>query len=106
MSTAALVAAFGTVEVREKSDAWQAVVRQMITAAELVVWEEADPTGGRLSEISQRARIHELRPDEKRTRDELGAQVRSELRFRYRCSAKASGITAAYTYDAPALLTD
>ncbi len=102
---AALMASFGTDEVREKLEAWQSVVKQMITAAEQVVWEEADPSGRRLSEISPRVTIHQLRPEEKRTRDALGAQVRAELRFRYRSSAKASGLTGSYSY-APDELTE
>ena len=95
--TAALVAAFGTDAVREKSETWQSVVRQMISAAELVVWEEAHPSQVPPQGSSARATIYELRPEEKRTRDELGAQVRAELRFRYRSSAKASGDTGSYT---------
>jgi hypothetical protein len=43
--SAALVATFGTDQVREKAEAWQSLVRQTITAAELVAWEEADPSG-------------------------------------------------------------
>lgn len=95
--TAALVAAFGTDEVREMAEAWQSVVKQMITAAELVAWEEADPSGRRLSGISQRAIIHQLRPEEKRTRDALGAQVRSELAFGYRSTRVPTGVTRSYT---------
>lgn len=79
------------------AEAWQSVVKQMITAAELVAWEEADPSGRRLSGISQRAIIHQLRPEEKRTRDALGAQVRSELAFGYRSTRVPTGVTRSYT---------
>jgi hypothetical protein len=61
------------------------------------VWEEADPSGKRWSEVSPRKTIHDLRPEELRTLNELKAQVRSELRFLYRSSAKASGFIRSYT---------
>jgi hypothetical protein len=42
-------------------------------------------------------RIHGLRPEEKRTREALGAQVRSELAFAYRSTREASGFIRSYT---------
>jgi hypothetical protein len=95
--TAALVAAFGTDEVREKAEAWQSVVKQMITAAEQVVWEEAHPSQVPPQGRSARATIHELRPEEKKMRDALGAQVRSELAFGYRSTREPTGVTRSYT---------
>lgn len=86
---AALVAAFGTPEVEEKSEAWQSVVRQMITAAEQVVWEEAHPSQVPPQGKSARATIYELRPEELRRRRELAAQVRAELGFGYRSTRAA-----------------
>jgi hypothetical protein len=100
---AALVAAFATNRVRQLTETWEAVVKQMITQAELVVWEEQNPSGPgdpgsqRPYKNSPRAAILRLRPEEKRTRDELNAQVRAELRFLYRSSAKPTGFTSSYT---------
>jgi hypothetical protein len=94
--TAALVAAFGTDEVRTKAEAWQSVVQQMIAQAGLVPWQDehgADvPPGERIA----RVKIHELRPKEKKTRDALGAQVRSELAFGYRSTREPSGFIRSY----------
>jgi hypothetical protein len=94
---AALVAAFGTDEVRQKAEAWQSVVREMITAAEQVVWEENHPSQVPPQGRSARVTIHELLPEEKRTRDALGAQVRSELAFGYRSTREPTGVTRSYT---------
>ena len=77
----------------------------MIQQAELVQTEErnppvrGDPALQRSAEVSPRVVIVRLRPEEKRLRAELGAQVRSELAFRHRSSAEASGVTRSYTYD-------
>jgi hypothetical protein len=94
---AALVAAFGTDEIREKTQAWQSVVKEMIAAAEQVAWEDAHPTQVPPQGKSARVTIHELRPDEKRTRDALGAQVRSELAFGYRSTREPSGFVRSHT---------
>jgi hypothetical protein len=103
--TAALQAAFGTDRVRQLTETWEAVVKLMIRQAELVVWEEQHPPGPgdprlqRPYENSPRAVVLRLRPEEKKTRDELGAQVRAELRFLYRSSARPTGVTRSYTYE-------
>lgn len=86
--TAALVAAFGSNEVREKAEAWRAVARDMIAQADLVPWQDEHPESLPPGERIARAKIHELRPDEKRARDALGAQVRSELAFGYRSTGE------------------
>ncbi len=100
---AALVAAFGTPEVEEKSEAWQSVVGQMIHQAELVHYEErhppqpGDPVLQRPYENSPRAVIMRLRPEELKTRRALEAQVRSELAFGYHSTREPSGFIRSYT---------
>lgn len=104
--TAALLAAFGSEDVRELGERWEAVVRQMIRNAELVEFEERNPPmpgdstdyrWQRPYENSPRWVIHTLRPDEKLARDALGAQVRSELAFGYRSTREPTGATRSYT---------
>lgn len=94
---AALVAAFGTPEVEEKLEAWRSVVKEMIAQAGLVPWQDKRPADVPPGERIARAKIHELRPDEKRTRDELGAQVRAELAFGYRSTRQPSEFIRSYT---------
>jgi hypothetical protein len=98
--TAALLAAFGTDEVREKTKAWQLVVRRMIGQAKLVPLQDADPASYvGPGELVARAKIEQqLRPEERRTRSELGAQVRAELAFGYRSTREATGVIKSYTY--------
>ena len=106
-ATAALLAAFGSEEVRQLGETWDAVVRQMIRQAELVQFDESnppqpgDPRLQRHYQNSPRWVIDTLRPEEQRTRRALGAQVRSELAFGYRSTRPASGVTRTYTYPAP-----
>lgn len=98
--TAALLAAFGTEEVREKTEAWRAVVNEMRVLAELVPREDANPSYVPPGERIARVKIHEIRPDEKRKRDELGAQISSELAFGYRSTRSATGVTRTYVLPA------
>ncbi|MGZ3384770.1 MAG: hypothetical protein ACXVB5_07625 [Isosphaeraceae bacterium] len=97
--TAALVNAYGSAAVREKWDAWEGVVRQMITQAELTDWEEHNPTspGDRPFENSPRGVLYRLRPQEAETRRELADQVSAELRFGYRSTRKPSEVISSYT---------
>ncbi len=76
----ALMGAFGSEAVREKREAWESVVRKMASLVNQIRWEEADPTGGRIPQISSRATLHELRPDERAARQALADQVAVELR--------------------------
>jgi hypothetical protein len=98
---AALVAAFGTPEVEEKLEAWRSVLRQMITQAGLVPRQDERPADVPPGELIARAKIHELRPEEKKRRDALAAQVRSELAFGYRSTRPAVGVTRTYTQNPP-----
>lgn len=96
--TAALLAAYGSEEVREKTEAWMSVVLRMVTQAELVPDQDADPAYVLPGELIARAQIErQLRPEERRTRSELGAQIRAELAFGYRSTRPASGVTRTYT---------
>lgn len=104
-ASAALLAAFGSEEVRRRTETWKAVVKQMIQQAELARDEErnppqpGDPRLARPYQNSPRWQIDQvLRPKEKRTREELGAQVRAELRRFYGSSARPTGVTQSYTY--------
>lgn len=80
--TAALVNAFGSNEVRERMDTWQTVVRKIITAAELIQREEAQPTRERDGQPSPMLTLHQLRPQERATREALADQVAAELGHR------------------------
>ncbi|WP_084026952.1 hypothetical protein [Mycobacterium avium] len=80
--TAALLKAFGSDAVQERRETWESVVRQMISAAEQVVWEEAHPSQVPPQGKSARVTIHELRPKEREAREALGNQVAAELKHR------------------------
>jgi hypothetical protein len=95
--TAALLAAFGTEEVREKAEAWQLVVKKMIALAALVPLQDKDSQYVQPGDRIARAKIEDIRPEEKKKRDELGAQIRSELAFGYRSTREHTGVTRSYT---------
>lgn len=95
--TAALVAAFGTPEVEEKLEAWRSVVKKMIALAGLVPLQDKDSNYVSPDEPVARVKIDQLRPDERKKRDEIGAQVRSELAFGYRSTREPSGFIRSYT---------
>jgi len=103
--TAALVNAYGTAAVRQRMETWEAVVRQMITQAELVDWEERDPPKAgdprleRPYTNSPRGALDRLRPQEAETRRAFEDQVRVELSSLYRSSAEPSSVTRSYTYE-------
>jgi|GEM_PF-1645035 len=80
--TAALLKAFGSDAVQERRETWESVVRQMISAAEQVVWEEAHPSQMPPQGKSARVTIHELRPKEREARAALGNRVAAELKHR------------------------
>ncbi|MGO9552327.1 hypothetical protein [Mycobacterium sp.] len=71
--TEALVRAFGSSGVWKRMDAWRAVVRQMVSTVRQIEWEEAEPT--RLSELSPRLTLEELRPQERDARINITREV-------------------------------
>lgn len=105
VKSAALMTAFATDSVRYLAETWEALLQQMIRYAELVHWEDQHPPqpgdarATRRFDESPRGALLRLRPQEKRAREELGAQVRAELRFLYRSSAKPTGVIRSYTYE-------
>ncbi|HTX93863.1 MAG TPA: hypothetical protein VME67_02880 [Mycobacterium sp.] len=74
----AFVRAFGSNDVRERMDKWEAVLRQVVSTVEQIQWEEADPR--RASERSPRLTLQQLRPQERAARQTLAEQVSAELR--------------------------
>jgi hypothetical protein len=74
----AVVRAFGSNEVRERMENWEAVLRRVVSTVEQVGWEEADPR--RASQRSPRLTLEELRPQERVARQALAEQVSAELR--------------------------
>ena len=105
VKSAALMTAFATDSVRYLAETWEALLQQMIRNAELVHWEDQHPPqpgDGRATrpfDRSPRGALLRLRPQEKRAREQLGAQVRAELRFLYRSSAKPTGFIRSYTHE-------
>jgi hypothetical protein len=94
---AALVEAFGSNQVRDRSEAWQEVVRGMITLAVQINQQEAHPSHEIPAGESPRTALYRRRTEEERTRHELYAEVRAELRSLYGSSARGSGVTGSYT---------
>jgi hypothetical protein len=76
--TEALVKAFGSQEVRDLLDVWRAVLKEMISLAEQIEYEEARPQETP-SPISLRKAIYDLRPKERETRQALADWVAVEL---------------------------
>lgn len=103
--TAALVSAYGSPAVRHFTEEWESVVRQMIIQAELVQWEDenpaqpGDPRWARPYANSPRGMVDSLRPEERKRREALAAQVRAELANLYRSSQNPSGFTRSYRFD-------
>lgn len=94
---AALVAAFGTPEVEAKLQAWRSVLKKMIALAGVVPLQDTNSDFVSPNEPIAREQIEGLRPDERKARDDLGAQIQSELAFGYRSTREPSGFVRSYT---------